>query len=352
MATRRAFLAGLVAAALPKPTWADVGSPVCLSAGKRGKGYVLHGLSAAGESLFQIDLPGRGHAAAAHPTRPLAVAFARRPGIFALVIDCSTGTVRHQITPPEGRQFNGHGAFSADGAVLYTSEVVAETSQGRIGLWDTADFTRIGEWASDGIGPHDIKRLADGSLVVANGGIATDPADRTKLNIATMRPNLTRLSTEGVVLDHAELAPVYAQNSIRHLAIGPDGTIAFAMQWEGDVADPVPLLGLWQPGSAVRLCGVPQDQALRMQGYAGSIAMAADGTIALTSPRGGVVMIHGADGTHLATHTRAEICGVAAVGDGLMASDGMGALWRCDTDGLALLSPGGPAWDNHLIAIG
>ncbi len=352
MATRRAFLAGLMAAALPKPTWADVGSPACLSAGKRGEGYVLHGLSAVGDSLFQIDLPGRGHAAAAHPTRPLAVAFARRPGTFALVIDCSTGAVRHQITPPVGRQFNGHGAFSADGSVLYTSEVVAATSLGRIGLWDTADFSRIGEWASGGIGPHDIKRLADGSLVVANGGIATDPADRTKLNIATMRPNLIRLSSEGIALDGAELAPEYAQNSIRHLAVGPDGTIAFALQWEGDLSDPVPLLGLWQPGKAARLCGVPQDQALRMQGYAGSIAMAGDGKIALTSPRGGVVMIHGADGTHLASHARAEICGVAALGDGLMASDGMGALWTCGTDGLALMAKGGPAWDNHLIAIG
>ncbi len=352
MATRRAFLAGLAATALPKPGWADVGSPVCLAAGKSGEAFVLHGLSATGQSLFQIGLPGRGHAAAAHPTRTLAVAFARRPGAFALVIDCATGAIKHRIAPPEGRQFNGHGTFSSDGSVLYTSEVVAETSAGRIGLWETAGFSRIGEWSSGGIGPHDLKRLSDGSLVVANGGIATDPDDRTKLNLATMRPNLTRLSVDGAIRDQAELAPDLAQNSIRHLAVGADGTVAFAMQWEGDPAETLPLLGLWTPGTTPRLCAVPEDQAQRMKGYAGSIAMAADGSIAVTSPHGGVIMIHAADGTHLATHARADLCGVAAFGGAFMASDGLGALWACSRAGLQPLKSGGPSWDNHLIAIG
>ena len=351
MATRRAFLAGLAAVVAPKPGWADAGSPACLAAGKRGAGYVLHGLSATGDSLFRIALPGRGHAAAAHPLRPQAVAFARRPGTFALVLDCVTGGVSHRLTPPAGRQFNGHGAFSADGAVLYTSEVVADTSEGRIGLWDTSDYSRAGEWGSGGIGPHDLKRLADGALVVANGGIATDPRDRTKLNIDSMRPNLTRLDPDGRIVAQAELPRDYRQNSIRHLAIAGDGTVAFAMQWEGDAADAVPLLGLWRAGD-LHLCPVPEDQAQRMQGYAGSIAVAADGRIALTSSHGGVVMIHAADGTHLATHARADISGVAAVGAGFMASDGSGALWRCDVAGLQPLTSGGPAWDNHLIALG
>ena len=89
------------------------------------------------ESLFQLPLPGRGHAAAVHPSRPEAIAFARRPGTFALVINCATGEVTHRLTPPDGMQFNGHGAFSLDSALLMTSEVVAESSEGRIGLWET-----------------------------------------------------------------------------------------------------------------------------------------------------------------------------------------------------------------------
>ena len=350
MTNRRTFLAGLAALALPKPTWADVGGPACLSAGQEGKGFVLHGLTATGDSLFRVGLPARGHAATAHPTRPLAVAFARRPGTFAVVLDCLSGIVSHQLTPPKGRQFNGHGAFSKDGSTLYTSEVVAETSEGRIGLWDTARFTRSGDVASGGIGPHDIKRRPDGSLIVANGGIATDPADRTKLNLDSMRPNLTLLSADGEIIDQTELPPDLHQNSIRHLALQGDA-IAFAMQWEGDPAVPVPQLGQWLPGSDPVLCPPDDAQMFAMQGYAGSIA-ATDSRIALTSPRGGVVMVFDAAGMPIATHRRADICGIAAAADGFIATDGAGAVWRLTDSGLPPLARHATLWDNHLIALG
>ena len=352
MATRRAFLAGLAAASLPRVSWAEVGSPACLAAGKLGDEFVLHGLSAAGESLFEIGLPARGHAAAAHPSQALAVAFARRPGTFALVLDCLTGAVRHRLTPPEGRQFNGHGAFSNDGALLMTSEVVATGSAGRIGVWETAGFTRIGEWDSHGIGPHDIRRLADGRLVVANGGIETDPGDRTKLNIETMRPNLTLLSAHGVLLDQVELAAELHQNSIRHLAVHGEG-VAFAMQWEGDAAESVAQLGLWVPGTAPQLCPPPDAQVFAMKGYAGSIAVSRAGDlIALTSARAGVVMLFDGAGQWLATNQRADVSGAASVGDGLRLTDGQGGVWSYGRDGLAPLSRNATAWDNHLIALG
>jgi hypothetical protein len=349
MATRRGFLAGLAALTLPKPGWADAGSPAYLAAGKEGDAFTLHGLTATGDSLFRIPLPARGHAAAAHPALPHAVAFARRPGSFALVIDCATGTVRHRLTPPAGQQFNGHGCFSADGTVLMTSEVVGETSEGRIGLWDVADYARIGDVPSGGIGPHDLKRMDDGRVVVANGGIRTDPTDRTKLNIDTMRPNLTLLSPDGAMLDQAELPPELSQNSIRHLAL-TETAVAFALQWEGDAAEPVPLLGLWTPGTAPRLCDAAPEDAFAMQGYAGSIA-AVHGQIAITSPKGGVAMIFDDDGQPLATHRRLDLCGIAAGPEGFVATDGQGAVWSCTTAGLTPLQRHATAWDNHLVPV-
>ena len=74
MPTRRGFLAGLMASGLaPCASWADAGSPAFLAAAKVPSGaFALIGLSATGERLFEIPLPGRGHAAAAHPSRPLA----------------------------------------------------------------------------------------------------------------------------------------------------------------------------------------------------------------------------------------------------------------------------------------
>jgi uncharacterized protein len=345
---RRTFLASLAASLAPRLTWADVGAPAFLAAGKQGEAFFLHGLATTGTSLFQIALPGRGHAAAAHPSLAEAVAFARRPGTFALVIDCAAGETRHRLTPPDGMQFNGHGTYSADGSLLMTSEVVAKTSEGRIGLWDTSRYTRLTDWPSHGIGPHDIKRLPDGRLAVANGGIKTDPVDRTKLNIPDMAPNLTLLSEDGRLLDQMAL-PDMAQNSIRHLAL-QDETIAFAMQWEGDPAEPVPQLGLWTPGMKPTLCTPPEAQAFTMQGYAGSIA-ASGNRILITSPRGGALMLFDGSGTHIATHHRPDVCGAAIGIAGFTVTDGSGAIWSATDAGLTPLTNGATQWDNHLVTL-
>lgn len=354
MTTRRAFLASLAAAsALPGLGWADAGNPAFLAAARTGEdAYSLIGLSAEATELFRLPLPARGHAAAAHPTRPEAVAFARRPGTYALVIDCARGRIAARLTPPEGRQFNGHGAFSPDGTLLYTSEVIAETSEGRIGLWDATGWQRQGEFASAGIGPHELRRHGTG-LVVANGGIRTDPQDRRKLNLDSMRPNLTYLSAEGRVEDQVELPPDLAQNSIRHLALAPDGTVAFAMQWEGDPALSVPLLGLHRRGAAPRLAEAPETEAAALRGYAGSIAIDRTGRrIALTSPPGGAVQIFDAEGAFLETLRRTDASGVAALDDGFLLTDGTGGLTRITPDRMTPLTTAPLAWDNHLVAVG
>ena len=353
MATRRGFLATFAAAlAVPRLTWADAGSPAFLAAAKQGQGFVLCGIGRDGQIVFTLPLPARGHAAAAHPIRPEAVAFARRPGTFALVIDCAQGGIAHRLTPPEGRQFNGHGAFSADGARLYTSEVVAETSEGRLGVWDAAaGYRRVGEWPTNGLGPHELRRMADGTLVIANGGIQTDPGDRRKLNIDTMQPNLCYLSPEGAELDRVTLHPDLHQLSTRHLALGPDGRVACAMQWEGDPSEPVPLLALFRRGEPVQMCPAPDAEAWAMKGYAGSIAWNG-GQIALTSPPGGVVQVFDGAGTFVQTIRRSDASGVAPLGDGLMVTDGTGAISRIGPAGLEPMQRHELAWDNHLVALG
>ena len=353
MATRRGFLASFAAAlTVPRLSWADAGNPAFLAAAKHGDGFILCGLAPDGQIVFRIPLPARGHAAAAHPIRPEAVGFARRPGTFALVIDCARGQIAHRLTPPEGRQFNGHGAFSADGAWLFTSEVIAETSQGRIGVWHAArGYARIDEWPSHGIGPHELRRMGDGTLVIANGGIQTDPTDRRKLNLDTMRPNLTYLSPEGALLDQVTLHPDLHQASIRHLALGADGTVACALQWEGDPAEPVPLLALHRRDHPVVMCPTPENEAWAMKGYAGSIALGGD-RIALTSPPGGVVQVFDTAGNFIKTIRRMDASGVAPLADGLMVTDGTGAISRLGPDGLVPLQRHDLAWDNHLVALG
>lgn len=356
MTTRRGFLTTLLAAsALPNLSWADAGSPAYLSAAKMPDGrFVMCGLSAEGVQKFSIPLPARGHAATAHPTRPEAVAFARRPGSYALVLNCTNGEVIAQLAPPSDSQFNGHGTFSRDGSILYTSEVIATSSEGRIGLWDAADmYRRIGSRPSGGIGPHDLKRLpGSDTLVVANGGIQTDPDDRTKLNIDTMRPNLTYLDASGQITDQIELPPEYRQNSIRHLAIAADRTVAFALQWEGDTADSAPLLGLHKQGTAPKLCDVPEAEMFVMQGYAGSIAFDAVGTtVAITSSHGGAVQIYRRDGSFLAGLSRPDASGIAPGKTGFVLTDGFGSISSLINQTLTPLTVGDALWDNHLVAL-
>ncbi|MEL7252784.1 MAG: DUF1513 domain-containing protein [Pseudomonadota bacterium] len=351
MPDRRFFISGLLAAGLtPRTTWADVGAPAYLSAGKRPDGaYVLCGLTAAGDITFQLPLPARGHAAAAHPTLAQAVAFARRPGTFAIVLDCLTGAENARLTPPKGRHFYGHGTFSEDGDLLFTTENDIDTARGMIGAWDVRRaYTRIGDFPSGGIGPHDIKLMPDGeTLVVANGGIETHPeTGRTKLNIPTMRPNLSYLRLDGALIDQLEMPSAHRKNSIRHLAVARTGAVAFAMQWQGDLHEDLPLLGMHDPKKD-ELQMMDAASVRHMNGYLGSVAITSDGgRVATTSPRSGRLQVF----QHCQLQdeiVKSDVCGVAPLEDGFMSTTGTGHV----TSTSGLNKEHNIAWDNHLVGL-
>jgi len=358
MTSRRGFLAGLLASGLaPQASWADLGAPAFLSAARAPDGrYLLAGLSYQGDIRFTCPLPGRGHAAAAHPNRPEAIAFARRPGRFAEVIDCLSGATLAQLQPPASHHFYGHGCFTPDGKRLFTTENDFENSRGVIGVWQVgASYQRIGSFSSGGIGPHDLMlRQTDSSvaLVVANGGIETHPdSGRAKLNIPDMRPNLSLLSLDGTMQDQMQLGSDLRMNSIRHLALAADGTIGFAMQWQGDQGSDLPIVGLYSPGNAPRLMAQEDPRLRHLNGYGGSLAFADQGRqIAVTSPRGGVVQVmNTGNGTIVNEHPLTDVCGLATTDKGLVASTGTGQLISIATGQARRLQSHGLAWDNHLI---
>lgn len=358
MTDRRAFLTGMLAAGLlPKPTWAEVGSPAFLTAGMKPSGdFVLCGLSDRGRITFELPLPARGHAAAAHPTLAEAVAFARRPGTFAIVIDCITGREKARLHAPVGRHFYGHGAFSADGDLLFTTENDFEAARGVVGVWDTRNaYRRMGEFSSGGVGPHDIKLLPDKrTLVIANGGIETHPeTGRAKLNIPAMRPALSYLSLEGRLEDKVALEQSLHKNSIRHLAVDKNGTVAFAMQWQGDLVEHPPLLGMHRKGSAVVLLETTKQKNKRMAGYAGSVAFSlAMDRIVVTSPRGGVAQVFNVHTRNLIDQAEIEdVCGVAASAASFVLTSGLGYIVSNAMTRDQIKRKISIFWDNHLIAV-
>lgn len=353
---RRNFLAALLAGSVvPRLSWADAGSPAILGAAREADGgYALFGIAADGSECFRIPLPARGHAAAAHPTAPEAVAFARSPGQFAVVLNCANGEVLARLTAPEGRHFYGHGTFIANGDILCTSENHFETGQGRIGLWSRKqDWRRVGEIPTHGIGPHEIRHLPGDILVAANGGYRNHP-DRpgVKLNVSEMRPNLAYVSPDGELLEKVELADDLRLNSIRHIALGRDGLVAFAMQWQGDPAFGMPLLGLHRRGKPASLAEMPVFEAVAMKGYVGSVAFNSERTqVAISSPRGGRVQIFDDTGRHLQAIEREDVCGIAPAAEGFFLSDGLGGLIEAGTTTRPLAKFPGRSWDHHLVPV-
>lgn len=338
----------------PTPTWADAGNPAFLTAARTPSGdYVLVGLHSDLTETFRIPLPTRGHAAASHPTRPEAVAFARRPGVFALVIDCRSGQVVATLNSPKGRHFYGHGVYSADGSVLFTTENDYENARGVVGVWDVlAGYKRTGEFDSGGVGPHELALLPDKqTLVIANGGIETHPeSGRAKLNIPMMRPNLAYANFDGVIRDQAEAEQDIRRNSIRHLAVSPDGRVFFATQWQGGTGRTVPLAGVHRMNGPVEMLNAQTDTWRVMQGYAGSIATSLSGDqIALTSPRGNRTAVFDAATLKLVKLVaQNDVCGVAGTTRGFLMTTGDGVVRH---SGHATSRNYDLAFDNHLLRL-
>ena len=354
MTSRREFLAGLVASfGAPKIGWADVGNPRYLAAAKDQTEFAIFGLDQNFAATFRVPLPARGHAGAAHPAQPIVVAFARRPGDFALVIDCSSGHITQRLTPPSGVHFNGHGVFMFDGDLLVTSEQDSETSAGQLGLWDvTSNFTRIGAVPTHGIGPHEILLMPDQiTIAVANGGIKTDPNTRAKLNIKTMAPNLSYIGLDAGLIDKVTLDPDLHKNSIRHLAVRDDGLVAVAMQWQGDIAAAAPVVGLHRFGEPLKLLNAELGAEIDMQGYGGSVSFSGDGqNIAVTSPIRGRINVFDDTGTFVGSHIQTDVCGLARDDIGFVTTDGNGNISQLALSGIQTVQRHSVNWDNHIIA--
>ena len=315
-----------------------------------------------GRILRDVSLPGRGHGFAVHPSTGHVVVFARRPGKWALVLDPATGAEVGRLSASEGRHFYGHGAFSPDGAVLYTSENRFEDGCGIIEVWDVArDWQRIHEWPSHGVGPHEIRVLCAGTrLAVANGGIRTHPdTGRAKLNLDAMVSSLAVLDTAGGGLVRlASFGERLRRLSIRHLDIDRDFRIVVAMQHEGSRRDRVPLVAFERDTGLVPEYA-PAEVSRRMRQYAGSVAFDASGRyVAVTHPHEGVVSLWTARSTRcLALIELTDTCGIACgVDTGVFIAAGAGGrIVRIDAregTSMVLARSDGSHWDNHLLALG
>ncbi len=313
----------------------------------------------------RVVLPGRGHDLVQRPGTNECVVFARRPGTFAVAFRLDGSAAPLEFRTSADRHFYGHGAFSPDGRLLYTSENDFDAARGVIGIRDaTAGYRQIGEFDSGGLEPHDMCILGDGrTLVVANGGIETHPSsDRDNLNVAGMDPSLAYIDVAtGDVLEVHKLPSSLHKLSIRHLALARSDDIFFGCQYEGPATEHPALVGCHRRGEALRLIEAPDQTYRVMLNYIGSVSADAAGEfIAATSPRGGLALIIDAGARRIITQTRlADVCGVAPrhAGASFLLTSGSGDIrrWSRSASGpddvTSTASREDVAWDNHMIRI-
>lgn len=296
-----------------------------------------------------IDVPTRAHGLLVEREGTL-LAVARRPGDWLLRWHADGRAQGWAWIEPD-RAFNGHVIASPDGGTLYTTETRLDTGMGLVGVRDAKTLAKRAEWHTHGLDPHELVLDADGTLLVANGGIPTQPeTGRQKLALDRMDPSLARLSVrDGALLGQWRLDD--PRLSIRHLAWN-GRLLGVALQAEHD--DPVakanaPVLAVFD-GQALRSVerGSWGAGTRDLAGYGGDIA-AGDGLFAVSCPRAqGVAMWH-ADGRWARFVPLDEACALARI---------QGALWaggRSQAVGLQAsgeplpLALSGLRLDNHWV---
>ena len=361
--SRRQVVGGLLGACVGSALGHAVPSskPAFLGAASDAAGnHWLAGFNGAGEVSLRIRLPQRGHDPAVGPNLGVALVPARRPGTWAAVVDLRDGRLIDWLRASPGRHFYGHAVFSPDGERVYTTENDYEHGRGLIVSRSPRTLEVLGEFESGGVGPHELIWAGRNTLAVANGGIRTHPSQpRRKLNIETMRPNLTLLDAgDGKLI--ARAAPPDHQASIRHIDIAANGDVALALQYEGPPADDVPLLYVFRR-AAGRLEPLPAPLAIqrRMRQYTASICVdRRTGHALITCPRGHLVTFWDTAGRGYLGHRRVRDAGGVALDAAsreFVVSNSGGTVLRFDAASFEFRRAATRQfpelrWDNHLAA--
>ncbi len=360
---RRHFLAGSAAfiASAASPVRAETRANEALYAATRkdtAGAYSAAIFDPAGRDRRAVSLPSRGHDVCVCPVTKRCVAFARRPGNFAVAFAADSAAPPVRFTTPPDRHFYGHGVFSPDGRLLFATENDFDAGEGRIGIYDASDgFRRIGEFSAFGIGPHDLALLGDGTtLVIANGGIATHPdfgEGRLPLNLANMQPSLVYVDLRhGDLLEKHTLPPEFQKASLRHLDVGGNDRIVIGCQSEAGYGEAMPLILRHRRGEHLSIVRPTAETSAALRGYVSSVAVDGAGEVAaVTSSKGGLaVFVDAVSGRVLGERHLADVSGVAPAADngGFLLTSGEGGIVpAASADRMAEATKTHWRWDNH-----
>ncbi|MEM1174696.1 MAG: DUF1513 domain-containing protein [Pseudomonadota bacterium] len=360
MISRRGFL--VAGGALAVSACAPQSRQLFLSAATDRHGqHFAAAVDADGVVPFRVPIGFRGHDVIADPAAETAIVVARRPDVELVRFDLHSGEVLQQLTSEPGRHQYGHGVFTADGAWFLTTENDYDNARGVIVVRDAETLRVVGEMDSYGIGPHELRWLADDkTLAVANGGIRTHPdTGRDKLNLGSMAPSLVEIDfASGELLK--KHVPDSAFTSIRHIDIVDGDRVVMGMQQENYAEADQPLVAITNAERKPLLPGLPDDELRAMSQYVASVCVDPETENAVaTCPRGHRITFWNAGRCeYLGSFRLVDAAGVCVDQNSreFVVSTGRGYLHRFDTASLRHIAEKRVRtrdlrWDNHLIAV-
>jgi uncharacterized protein len=315
-----------------------------------------------GRDIHAVPLPGRGHDITVSLADRTCVAFARRPGNFAVAFSADRRRAPVVFTTPPDRHFYGHGVFSRDGHLLYATENDFDGARGVIGVYDAgAGYRRIGEFSSGGIGPHDLALLgAAPVLVIANGGLIEHPDfgdGRRILNPGSIETTLAYVDLRtGDLLERHGLGAA-GTLSLRHLDVARDGTVIIGAQIARGAVGAEALVYRHRRQSPLDTIALPAEAVQGLSGYVSSVACDRGGDfVAVTSSKGArAIVLDIASGKLIHTYRLDDVSGIAptAAPAGFLATAGTGRIaivaGREDAHVAAASTPW--TWDNHAVFV-
>lgn len=268
------------------------------------KGYVLGGggfvsdgvqqwvlglinLDAESPRAETIPLSFLGHGVSIHPHDRFRAAVFEKKGPGACLVDLRERRVLRPIVSPPSRRFYGHGAYSADGKLLYATESLVERDfEGVLTVREAESLQELGTVPTHGASPHDCLLIDDGkTLVVSNGGGPLDGGSAPCVCYVEL--------TSGKLLDKVVLdSPLH---NTGHIALSGSGDLAVISAPRDGLPSPNEQLG----ALSLRPCGGelttvkrPASVVQRMRGETLSLTILESQKLVIaTSPFGNLVSI-------------------------------------------------------------
>jgi uncharacterized protein len=251
---------------------------------KSGKiNHVLAVVDLESRKQTQADTSFLPHGIHRKPTDPNCLAVFEKIGPGACEFDLAARKVLRYIPVVDGRQFYGHGGYSIDGAVMYSTETILKSGDGVIAVRDSQTLKILGEFPTFGKEPHECKLIDAGrTMVVTNGG---GHMQGDAPNVAYIDVNSEKL-LEKVELRNARL-------NTGHISLSDRGSlVVVSAPRAGLGAQHLGGVSIRPRGQSMETADSQEAVTQRMQGEALSVAIHSEaGLAAVTHPDGDMVTI-------------------------------------------------------------